>query len=148
MQVVVSSCLLVWLEVAGGVSQESVLCTIVLVMYINDLLDMISSTAQIFTDDTKVYCNILTEYGSGQLQADLTRLVQWSETWQMPFNIEKCKVIHLCHNNRQTTYNIGQTELQTSSVEKDLRIFVDDRLNFKKHVSHVVHKASMILGMI
>ena len=117
-------------------------------MYINDLLDMISGTVHIFADDTNVYRNVLTEYGSNQLQPDLTRLVQWSETWLMSFNIEKCILIHLSHNNRQITYNMGQTELQTSSVEKDLGMLVDDRLNFKKHVSNAVNKASRILCMI
>ena len=45
-------------------------------------------------------------------------------------------------------YSMGQTELQMSSVEKDLGVFVDDRLNFKKHVSHAVNKASRILRMM
>ena len=63
---------------------------ILFVMYINNLLDMISSTAHILDDDTEVYRNALTGYGSDQLQADLTRLVQWSETWQMSLNIKKC----------------------------------------------------------
>ena len=60
-------------------------------MYITDLLNMILSTAYIVADETKVDRNVLTEYGSDQLQADLilTILVQWSETWQMSFNIEK-----------------------------------------------------------
>ena len=60
----------------------------------------------------------------------------------MSFNVEKCKFIQICHNNRQTTNNMGQTELQKSSVEKDLGVFVDDQLNLKKHVSHVVNNAS------
>ena len=41
-----------------------------------------------------------------------------------------------------------RTELQTSSVEKDLVVFVDDRLNVKKHVSHAISYASRILGTI
>ena len=87
---------------------------------------MIPSTAHIFTDDTKVYRYVLTEYRSDQQQEYLTRIVQWSKTWQMSVNIEKCKVIHLGHNNRQTMYNMGQTEPQTLSVKKDLRVFVDE----------------------
>ena len=43
---------------------------------------------------------------------------------------------------------MGQTELQTSSVKKDLGVFVDDQLNFNNHVSHAVNKASRCLGMI
>ena len=121
-RVVVNSSQLAWLEVGSGVPQGSVLGPILFVMYINDLPDMISSTAHILADDTKVYRHVLGKYGSDQLQADLTRLVQWSETWQMSFNIEKCKVVHIGHKKRQTTYNMGQTELQASSVEKDLGV--------------------------
>ena len=43
---------------------------------------------------------------------------------------------------------IGRDELHTSSMEKDLGVFVDDRYKFQKHVSHAVNKASRILGMI
>ena len=64
----------------------------------------------------------------------------------MSFNVEKCKVIHRGHNNRQTTYNM-EHKLQTS-VEKDLGVCVDDRLKFKEHVSHAVNKGSRLLGMI
>ena len=66
------------------------------------------------------YRNVLTEYGSDQLQTYLMRLVQWSETWQMSLDIEKCKVIHLGHNNRQTTYNMGQTYSRLHQSRKTL----------------------------
>ena len=102
----------------SGVPQGSVLGSILYVMYIHYLPDMNSSNVNIVVDDTHVYRNVLIEYGSDQLQEYQTRLVQWLEAWQMPFNIEKCKVIHVSHDNRQTTYKMGQTELQTSSVKK------------------------------
>ena len=33
------------------------------------------------------------------LQRDLDRLVQWSEVWQMRFNVDKCKVMYLGRGN-------------------------------------------------
>jgi len=33
------------------------------------------------------------------LQEDLTKLYNWSQDWQMDFNIDKCKVMHIGRNN-------------------------------------------------
>jgi len=30
-----------------------------------------------------------------QLQADLDKLVLWAQKWQMEFNVDKCKVMHV-----------------------------------------------------
>ena len=42
-----------------------------------------------FADDTKVICPIENEDYGEMLQADLDRLMDWSNKWQMQFNIEK-----------------------------------------------------------
>jgi len=52
-RVVVNSCLSAWLEVISGIPQGSVLWPILFVIFVNDLPDMIRSTAHIFADDTK-----------------------------------------------------------------------------------------------
>lgn len=147
-RVVVNSSLSSWLEVLSGIPQGSVLGPILFVLFINDLPDMVRSTAHIFADDTKVYRSVLTEQDCVELQADLTRLVEWSEKWQMEFNADKCKVLHLGHSNRKAVYKMGSVELQSTPVEKDLGVFVDDALKFRDHVSHAVNKASRLLGLI
>jgi len=38
------------------------------------------------------------------LQTDLSNLVAWSKEWQMRFGVEKCKVMHIGHNNVQPGY--------------------------------------------
>jgi len=61
---------------------------ILFVIFINDLPDMIHSTAHIFVDDTKVYRKSSTGNECGELQAYLQRLVEWSERWQLQFNAD------------------------------------------------------------
>ena len=51
-RVVVNSSLSSWLEVTSGIPQGSVLGPILFVLFINDLPDMVRSTAHIFADDT------------------------------------------------------------------------------------------------
>jgi len=35
------------------------------------------------------------EDGFQNVQQDTNKLLDWSETWQMKFNINKCKVMHI-----------------------------------------------------
>jgi len=37
-----------------------------------------------------------------ELQEDLNNLMRWSEEWQMLFNIDRCKVIHLGRANESS----------------------------------------------
>jgi hypothetical protein len=97
---VVNGYLSSWLEVLSGIPQGSVLGPILFVIFINDLPDMIRSTAHIFADDTKVYRKSFSDIDCAELKADLQRLVEWSEKWQLQFNADKCKVLHLGRNNR------------------------------------------------
>ena len=33
-----------------------------------------------------------------KLKKDLDALVDWADTWQLPSNVEKCKVLHMGKN--------------------------------------------------
>ena len=58
----------------------------------------------------------------------LGSLVAWSKEWQMLFNVEKCKVIHMGYNNIQAEYVMNDVELKCVSDEKDLAVIVSDDL--------------------
>ena len=60
-QIIANSSLSSWLEMLSGIPQGSVLGPILFVLFINDLPDMVQSTAHIFADDTKVYRKVLTD---------------------------------------------------------------------------------------
>ena len=63
----------------------------------NDLPKVVTSTMYMLADDTKLYRPISTDSDAISLQHDLNHLVRWCDTcsWQMYFNIEKCKVMSL-----------------------------------------------------
>ena len=35
------------------------------------------------------------------MRLDLRNLILWSKEWQMLFNVDKCKVMHLGYNNHE-----------------------------------------------
>ena len=96
-----------WKSVLSGVSQGSVLGPLLYLIYINDLDDNITSNVLKFTDDTKVFRNVNTDGDKQHLQNDPDKLVNWSEKWQMLFNLGKCKCLHTGHGNLDITYNMG-----------------------------------------
>ena len=88
-----------WIPVISGVPQGSVLGPCLFVIYINDIDDAVSSKILKFADDTKITASISSVEERNILQTDLTRLMEWSEAWQMKFNVNKCKVMHYGFNN-------------------------------------------------
>ena len=85
-RVIINGTTSTWAEVTSGISQGSVLGPVLLVIFINDLPDVISTRAKLFADDAKVYDKTNGTNSSAALQSDLNNLVEWSETWQMKFH--------------------------------------------------------------
>ena len=108
----------------SGVPQGSVLEPIIFLIYINELDDDITSKVLKFEDDTKVFRIFLTDADREQLQADMNKLTEWSEKWQMLFNYGKCKCLHSGHGNEDAQYTMGDTVLNTTVKEKDLGLTI------------------------
>ena len=74
----------------SGIPQGSVLGPILLLMFIDDLDEGLTSGILKFTDDSKIFRLVNGPEDRNALQKDLRRLSDWSETWQMKFNVDKC----------------------------------------------------------
>ena len=67
-----------------------------------------------------------TPMGAMPLQADIDILVTWSDTWQLPFNEEKCKALHLGSSNTKLKYTMRGASLAAIEMERDLGVLVDE----------------------
>jgi len=121
---------------------------ILFVVFINDLPDAVECLCSMYADDTKMYNSVETDAKQQRLQSDLDNLVDWADTWQLNFNADKCKVLHLGRQNRHYKYNMrkhGSTErieLKATELEKDLGVNVDSSMKSSSHVEIRVNKAN------
>ena len=112
-------------------------------------LTHIQTPSQTHTHTQQVYnkCNL-----GDQIQNDIYRLQNWTATWDLHFNVAKCKVLHIGSNNPNNRYVMvndkGQSVIDSCVNEKDLGVIFDCNLSFDAHIQSVIGKANRILGII
>ena len=82
-------------KVTSGVPQGTVLGPLMFLLFINDIHENLDSTLRLFADDALLYRSINTMNGTIILQNDIDKLVSWSKTWQMQFNVTKCHTMKI-----------------------------------------------------
>ena len=137
-----------WTTVTSGVPQGSVLGPLLFLLYINDLPGNVKyCQVKISADDTKIYSP--SNCQAQHIQNDIESLKNWSKTWQLPFNSDKCSVLHLGSSNQRNEYyvldDLTQTDTMIKSVEsiRDLGIIADNKFKFDKHIAEVAKKLAV-----
>ena len=77
----------IWMSLKAGVPQGSVLGPILFLVYINDLIDNISSDMRLFADDSTLFiCVKGVDQTHDKLDKDLQTVSKWAYQWKMVFN--------------------------------------------------------------
>ena len=94
--------------VLSGVPQGTVFGPLMFLLYVNDIGDKASpqTSIKLFADDCLLYRTIKTREDEEQLQADLNTMIEWSNTWLMSFNADKCHLLKITRH---------RTNIETSS---------------------------------
>ena len=137
-----------WLEVISGVPQGSVLGPILFLIFINDMDCGITNWLLKFADDAKLFGKVQSDMDNITLQEDLQRLFDWAKEWQMEFNTDKCKVMHIGNSNKNFKYYMDNKELEKVQEEKDLGVLITNDLKASSQCVQACNKANRVLGMI
>ena len=145
-----------WAPVASGVPQGSVLGPICFVIFINDIdevLFLVGGFIYKFADDTKCGRIVVDESDRKVLQENINKLMRWADTWQMQFNLKKCKILHVGNSNPCFEYTMGGyapagTILEAVSEEKDIGVFIHKSLKPSFQCAKAAKKANSVLGQM
>ena len=91
-----------WKSVRSGMPQGSVLGP---TLFINDMPDVVRSMCQLFVD-AKIFRSIKSLDDNKALQDTINNLTEWSARWQLPFNVTKCKSLHIGKRNNKYVYEM------------------------------------------
>jgi hypothetical protein len=137
-----------WVNVISGVPQGSVLGPLLFVIYINDIDCNLRNLLLKFADDTKLLGQVASQNDVQAVHADLVTLSKWSQDWLMPFNTDKCKVMHFGGHNSKEIYNLNGVALKEVKEETDLGVIVQNNLKVSSQCTKVVKSANRTLGLI
>ena len=120
------------------------------IMFINDIVDNISSPIRLFADDCLLYRVIQFETDTVDLQSDLDTLAHWSHMWQMELNISKCIVINCtrAHTVISNTYVLQGQTLQCKLDHPYLGLTPSNTMQWSHHITNISNKASKVINFL
>ena len=137
-------------EIISGVPQSTVLGQTLFLIYINDIAENVNSNIRLFADGCVVYRKTNSQQDHFILQEDLNTPVEWSVTWQMEFNVDKCVVMNI-GSLRNKSYFAYKLENQTLEVVKHhpyLGVELTNNMKFNKNIDSITAKASRFLSFV
>ena len=137
-----------WAPVPSGVPQGSVLAPLLFILYMNDLPGVLNGGIKIFADDSKLYRSVGLPTDPFALPEDLDAAVRWADEWQLTFNATKCKFLHIGRLNNHHGYTMKEAALEVTDAERDMGVYMDSDLKFRKQAAAAVSKASQVMAVI
>ncbi len=125
-----------WAAVTSGVSQGSVLGSVLFTIYVNGIDGGLNNIISKFANDTKIENSIITEHDRMSLQKGLKKVSEWSQSWEMPFNVKKCHILQIGTRNQKIEYEMNDTKLESVQCVKDLGINIASSLKFSQQCKY------------
>jgi len=101
-----------------------------------------------FADDTKIGHTVSSQAEREELQRALNLLCDWATKWGMKFNLQKCKVMHLGHNNPRQEYSMGGQILGVTEEERDIGVIVTKNLKTSTQCMKAAKTAQTVLAQL
>ena len=126
-----------WRDVISGVPQGTILGPMFFLLFVNDMPDVVSSTAKMSADYTKLYRNIYSTNDCKVLQEDLNALSAWSHHWLLRSNASKCVTVRFRFAFHYV-FSLNGIYLEEASEQKDLGVLISNNLKPSRHICNVL----------
>ena len=143
-------------QVEHGVPQGSPLSPLLLLIYINDLPQVLSSVSAIhYADDTILHISgqNLTQLFSG-MNADLAKLAQWTQANKLSFHLGKTNYMLFYPKSKEIQFqnhhriSIGATDTERKTTVRYLSFHLDEHLEWSEHFTHLEAKLTRSIELM
>ena len=124
------------------VPQGTVLGPLLFLIYINNIESQITSSTRLFADDSALYRQIYSESDSLSLQEDIFKLQKWANTWQMAFNVKKCKLLRNAYRKSSVikyVCNMDQANALSDNNSPSLALLAEKYLGLTIPTTDFIH---------
>ena len=136
-------------DVKIGVPQGSVLGPILFLIYINDLANCSNFHTTLYADDCAfTISHKNTKSLQINLDNELVKISAWLKHNQLSLNTNKTKFLYFTMTNENISVQINGCRINQSKHVKYLGVYLDDKLNWHKHVEYIETKLSAATGAL
>ena len=140
----------------AGVPQGSVLGPTLFLVFINDLPDGILSRIGIYADDTTLYSSLGKSgifekvESAGELERDLSDIVEWGNRWLVTFNATKTKLLSFNRHRDPllVPVKMSSTELHEETSFRLLGLTFTPTMDWKPYIQSIAKAASRKVGSL
>ena len=141
-----------WASVNARVLQGPILGPLLLLIYINDLSNNLSSNVKLFADNTSLF--FVTHHVNVSprvLNVDLKKIRNWTFQWKLSFNPDVNKqaqdVIPKIKSNIQPSLVFSNNVVSQVNSQKHLGITLDFKSTFEEHLLNVFKKVNKTIDL-
>lgn len=140
-----------WKTINAGVPQGSILGPYLFLLFINDIVDVVSNKMKLFADDTSLYCIVDDpDVAAESLNLDLDSLHSWACNWGVNFNVSKTKSMLFTRkvNVNNPPLYMNNSPLENTPSHKHLGLNLSSNAKWKDHINEIYSKACKRLNIM
>lgn len=134
-----------YLPVTSGVPQGSVLGPLLFLLYINDIVTVVTPTTHIrlFADDCIIFREISSMQDQIELNTNLDKIYSWCKEWGMVVNAEKTVSLRITRKKSpfEFEYTLGSGVVNQVNSFKYLGVTFTSNLSWNLHVDNICSSA-------
>ena len=135
-----------WKHIEAGVPQGSILGPLLfLILYINDIINDISSNIRLFADDTSLYIIVRDPARAAEtLNTDIRSITSWADKWLVKFNPKKTESLLISRKSTRLNHpSVYMRDCLIPEVDfhKHLGLNLSGDLTWHKHIDHIKSQA-------
>ena len=121
-------------------------------LYVQDLISKLTVDCSLYADDLKLSRKIASSADVHLWQADLHIVAHWGTLNSLHLNSSKCQVITFSRRrssgNEQRSHTLAASQLTRVSEVRDLGVYLDVKLDFRRHTDRVIARCRSTLGLV